>query len=306
MCKDPIDLGGVQPKDFSATAISSIAREAFAATLADFKQNVQSVGDDFGLLRQDTPELPRYLLTLNAAIERAAERPNGKRLRACDLGGYFGIIAATLTELGYTTELADFYGEAVMTGDEHADLRSWWDARRLTVHDLDLQAPDLALPVATDSVDIVALEAVIEHFPHTPRLVLQEIHRILRPGGLLLLDTPNAGALGTRVGFLMHAEGLWASASDLYFSDVPFAGHSRCFSHSELTTMLGWAGFTIVDLRLFDLVDPNHRATSFAGRVLYDRLYPLVRKRYPALRNCIWIAATPADAPWQQPSATPA
>jgi SAM-dependent methyltransferase len=271
------------------------AREAFSESLSDFVANVGATGDTFGLVDMDTPELPRYLLTLNAATRLAnASRRDGRRLTACDLGGYFGIIAAAMTKIGYATHLVDSYS-TLLAGVDQSHLRRWWQTHGLTVHDIDLQAADLTLPFPDKSLDVVALEAVIEHFPHTPRLVLAEVRRVLRPDGLLLLDTPNAGALGTRIGFLMHGEGLWASASDVYFSDVPFPGHSRCYSHGELTSILEWAGFAIADLRLFDLSSAQ-RSRSLAGRLLYEAAYPMLRGRYPGLRDCIWVAARPTGS----------
>jgi SAM-dependent methyltransferase len=275
--------------------IGAAAREAFIGSLSDFVANVGEAGDTFGLVDKDTPELPRYLLTLDAAAQLATTSGrDGRRLTACDLGGYFGIIAAALTKIGYATHLVDSYS-TLLAGVDQSHLRRWWQTHGLTVHDIDLQAADLTLPFPDESLDVVALEAVIEHFPHTPRLVLAEVRRVLRPDGLLLLDTPNAGALGTRVGFLMHGEGLWASASDVYFSDVPFPGHTRCYSHGELTAILEWAGFVIADLRLFDL-NSAPRSRSLAGRLLYEAAYPILRARYPGLRDCIWLAARPTGA----------
>lgn len=51
----------------------------------------------------------------------------------------------------------------------------------------DVEAP---LSFADDSVGVVILAEVIEHLVH-PWEVLQQIHRVLRPGGVLLLSFPN-------------------------------------------------------------------------------------------------------------------
>jgi SAM-dependent methyltransferase len=42
--------------------------------------------------------------------------------------------------------------------------------------------------------DVVALYHVIEHF-HSPRAELSEIHRVLKPGGLLVVETPNIATI---------------------------------------------------------------------------------------------------------------
>jgi len=48
---------------------------------------------------------------------------------------------------------------------------------------------DADLPLASDSIDVVLCTDVIEHIVE-PAGILGEIHRILRPGGLLIVFTP--------------------------------------------------------------------------------------------------------------------
>ena len=44
----------------------------------------------------------------------------------------------------------------------------------------------------------------------------------MKPDGLVVVDTPNAGDLGSRIGFLLHGEGLWAPIEDVYsYTDDP-------------------------------------------------------------------------------------
>jgi SAM-dependent methyltransferase len=157
---------------------------------------------------------------------------------------------------------------------------------------VDLQAAELRLPFDDASVDLVTLLAVIEHFPSTPRLVLEEARRILRPGGRFIVDTPNAGFFGTRVGFAVHGGGLWADIAELYHSDIPFPGHKRCYNRDELVQVLKWAGFDSVDVRLFDLAGGFR--PGLKSRLLYGGLYPLLARLRPDLRAYLWAAATKA------------
>jgi ubiquinone/menaquinone biosynthesis C-methylase UbiE len=48
------------------------------------------------------------------------------------------------------------------------------------------------------SFDVVTMWEVIEHLPD-PRVTLAEVRRILRPGGMLVLSTPDAGSLAARL-----------------------------------------------------------------------------------------------------------
>lgn len=49
------------------------------------------------------------------------------------------------------------------------------------------------LPFADDSFDVVTMLAVLEHIEHE-KAILQEIHRILQPGGKLVLTVPSVWA----------------------------------------------------------------------------------------------------------------
>jgi SAM-dependent methyltransferase len=62
------------------------------------------------------------------------------------------------------------------------------------------------LPYPDDSFDVVTLTEVIEHLEHD-RAVLREIHRVTKPGGLVVVTTPNILNLNSRLRFLWF--GFW-------------------------------------------------------------------------------------------------
>lgn len=252
---------------------------------------LDAVGSDLdyaGLAELPSPETRRYVKTLNWLETHRPPAREDQPPRVCDLGGYFGMIADAVRGLGYEVDLLDDYSR-ITSGDMVA-LEDWWEAAGVTAHHCDLQDPGLKLPFADSSFDFVILSAVIEHFASSPRLVLQEARRVLRPGGDLILDTPHAGALGVRIGFLLHGEGLWSNIDDLYPSEIPFWGHKRCYSRRELQLILQKEGYELAAVDLFELAGRDHDR-SWRGRLLYDGLAPLLFRVAPDLHNCIWIAA---------------
>ena len=54
-----------------------------------------------------------------------------------------------------------------------------------------LQAPAGEIPLPSRSADLITLRMVVEHFEHYPDDIA-EIHRLLKPGGLLIVMTTNA------------------------------------------------------------------------------------------------------------------
>ncbi len=74
------------------------------------------------------------------------------------------------------------------------------------------------LPFPDKYFDYIIFAEVIEHL-NNPYDVIRELYRILRPGGIFLLSTPNILNLKSRMRFLV--EGCWE-----YFREIPLE-HSR-------------------------------------------------------------------------------
>lgn len=89
------------------------------------------------------------------------------------------------------------------------------------------------LPIRSGAVDAVVSLAVIEHLTDPERHV-SEIHRILRPGGTLLLTTPTARArpLLEFIAYRLHA----IDAEEI-------RDHKHYFSDVELVSLAVKAGF---------------------------------------------------------------
>ena len=116
--------------------------------------------------------------------------------------------------------------------------------RGLTVFRGTLAPP--GLPIASGSVDVVVLNEVIEHLVDTDAAVA-ELHRVLRPGGHLLLSTPNLAAWFNRGALLLGMQPVFSEVSLRRVFGRPgsvVAGHLHLFTRRALVQFLDANGFT--------------------------------------------------------------
>ncbi|MGD9895793.1 MAG: class I SAM-dependent methyltransferase [Candidatus Methylacidiphilaceae bacterium] len=100
------------------------------------------------------------------------------------------------------------------------------------------------LPYESSFFDLVSCTEVVEHLDDYRRL-LREIFRVLQPGGILVLSTPNILNLKSRLRFLWF--GFWNLFGPLSFSRrirVDTDGHVTPVHYFHLAHALHEAGFT--------------------------------------------------------------
>ncbi|HEU5158829.1 MAG TPA: methyltransferase domain-containing protein [Streptosporangiaceae bacterium] len=105
---------------------------------------------------------------------------------------------------------------------------------------------DDGLPFASGSVDVVILSEVVEHLVDTDG-GLAELYRVLRPGGHLLLSTPNLAAWFNRGLVLAGVQPIFSEVSLRRIYGRPgsvVAGHLRLFTKRALTGFLADLGFS--------------------------------------------------------------
>ncbi|WP_157756762.1 class I SAM-dependent methyltransferase [Plantactinospora sp. KBS50] len=173
-------------------------------------------------------------------------------------------------DLGRTTVVADLSWSALseLKAERHRLLR------------LDASGP---LPLADRSVAGVVAAELIEHLYH-PGDLLAEIARVLRPGGVLVLSTPNLATVQDRVRFLFGRSPRQVDPLHAYLYL-----HIRPFTAEMLRRMLHAAGFVDVQVRSNYVSVPAGR-----GRWLHSRL---LARMFPGLGGSLVVdARTPADS----------
>ena len=151
-----------------------------------------------------------------------------KRSRVADLGAGFGAFARRLHDTGCEVDAFDISADFFAPG----------------LDDVKLQVVDFDGEFAaerTAKYDAVCAIEVIEHLEN-PRHFLREIQRMLVPGGILLLTTPNIECSVSRVLFMAQRRFLWFEDEWTYYS----LGHITPLTSGQLTQMFAESGLTEV------------------------------------------------------------
>ncbi|MEW1658775.1 MULTISPECIES: class I SAM-dependent methyltransferase [unclassified Streptomyces] len=110
------------------------------------------------------------------------------------------------------------------------------------------QLTDDGLPFATGSADAVLFSEVIEHLVD-PDAALDELRRVLRPGGHLLLSTPNLAAWYNRGLLLAGVQPVFSEVSLRAIHGRPgtqVVGHLRLYTARALRAFLTASGFDVI------------------------------------------------------------
>jgi ubiquinone/menaquinone biosynthesis C-methylase UbiE len=146
-----------------------------------------------------------------------------------DLGSGAGEFSAALLEAGAAPIAVDVAAEALRRARERVpglDARLWLAGE--------------PLPVEDNAVDVVWAGEVIEHVVDVAPW-LSEVRRVLRPGGTLLLTTPDHGR-GTLLALALSPR-RFAEHFD------PRSDHVRFFSKRTLRALLDDLGLDVAELR---------------------------------------------------------
>ncbi|NCC36823.1 MAG: class I SAM-dependent methyltransferase [Chloroflexia bacterium] len=174
---------------------------------------------------------------------------------AAMLAAMQGSGGASVLEVGVTpghfTELLVRSGFQVTGVDlDPARRQALWARLGVTVHQAHLEREPL--PFADASFDWLVFSEVIEHLVYSPLPVLREFRRVLRPGGRLLISTPNELYAKSRLRLILRAL-LWQSLSTraefrhqmLLEGEARYTTHARTYTMAELTWLVEQAGFTV-------------------------------------------------------------
>lgn len=213
---------------------------------------------------KDTPEVPHSRdNAVRFFIQYATTQPLlGKRV--IDLSAGSGFIIDAFREAGADVELFDLFPDQNIFCAVPCKF-------------IDLQK---AFPINDTTADVVILAETIEHLPDQ-HFFFKEVGRILKPGGILLLTTPNSSSLRSRLSqFLMESEHYstpapnetnaftrWPGKQEGYFSKLFISGILR------LRTLAALNG-----LRVRQLHPTKTSSTSYWLLIFYPWIWYFSRK----------------------------
>jgi ubiquinone/menaquinone biosynthesis C-methylase UbiE len=165
----------------------------------------------------------------------------GAAKRVLDVGAGQGLLVSLLAELGHECHALDVKDQSSAYPDTYG--------KGIVFRVCNVEAD--AIPYPDESFDAVVCCQVLEHFSHSHLPAVCEMRRVLRPGGVLEIDVPNAASFRNRVRLLRgkhitydYAEHYLHATPILYkgMSYYPLR-HNREFTQSDLELLLHASGF---------------------------------------------------------------
>jgi SAM-dependent methyltransferase len=219
-----------------------------------------------------------------------------RRGRVADLGAGLTGLAPLLQALGARVTIVDDFGGGGSVDRQNPDAAHAILSRlrgRLGVEIVEQDLLTTPLPFADDSVDVVTSFHCLEHLHHSPRGLMEEIRRVLRPGGRFVIGTPNAVNLRKRLSVFLGRTNL-GELEEWYFDGSPYRGHVREPVVADLVRLCEWNG-----LGVERVVGANFLGTTSKSFATLPRfLQPFVRgfavgvlPRWPGLCSDIHVVA---------------
>lgn len=251
-CNAPLETTGYALPEGALLRCSACGQLLSQCSEARYWESMQEFDDPQGTLPKAGSEGGR-LRRSKKFLDRIAAllgQPPGE-IRLLDVGCSSGAFLQAAVKLGFRAEGVEPAPKAAATAQ----------AAGLKVHQGLLQEAGYA----DGQFDAITLFEVIEHLQH-PQDLLQECRRILRPGGILLVGTGNAGswsmaALGARWEYLHIAK---------------HGGHVSFFNPGSMALLAQRSGFSVAALRTRgvrfcekgDCANPIYRIAKLAGELL--------------------------------------
>lgn len=252
--------------------------EALRARLAETDIFGDAVDEADGYLHD---AFERFRITL-ALLPKLP--PNAKVL---ELGANPYFLTRLLRERGFDTTLANWFGEA--SGFKEKGVQTVNESGTPHAYEFDhfnIELDDF--PYAAATFDAVLFCEILEHLPFDPVHTLAEIHRVLKPNGVIVLTTPNATRLDNLIR-MIEGRNVYESLS----GHGAYGRHNREYTVEELRLLLTGCGYEVASVFAADIGHPPESQALGARVDAADRgenLFAVARAvGEPRLRYPSWL-----------------
>lgn len=203
-----------------------------------------------------------------------------------ELGAAPGDQIARLADMGYRATSVDL-GESSDDWGDGKQGRMSELYRSHGVADVTWDLEQVPYPLPDESFDAVIMTEVFEHLRDYPVRSLQEVRRLLRPGGRLFFTTPNVAYVVNRMRAVLGRN--TATPLPDWIAGVPHARHAREYTVAEIRELMAYADLRILSLegRHFHL---DSGRTGLGARIVKRGLGQLAERR-PTLGPQIVVVA---------------
>ena len=232
-----------------------------------------------------------YLETHQTRLLKTLEitPPGGPCDRVLEMGAYLQITPALRTRLGYGYVRGCYYGQAGRT-DHRTVTAADGETFECDIDHFDAEKDPFPYPDGHFST--VVCGELIEHLFEDPMHLMSEVNRILKPGGHLVLTTPNIAALRGISAILQgYHPGFFHAYIRPSASGEVDARHNREYTPGEIHRLLENSGFEVSLLETGEFRDEPHPEFGWVHHLLArywlstdlrgDGIYAVGRKAGP-------------------------
>jgi SAM-dependent methyltransferase len=190
--------------------------------------------EKLGRPRDGEEYIDYHLQRFRKTLELLPQLPG--KVRVLELGASpFFMTFLIQKYFGYSVDTTNFFGDygSPTGGEERVTITSntYHESHEYIYPIFNLETD--SYPFADHSFDIVLCCEILEHLIMHPSHMLAEIHRILKPGGYLLLTTPNIASLKNAI-LLLKGKNI----QHAYSGYGIYGRHNREFTAAELSDLL--------------------------------------------------------------------
>ena len=172
--------------------------------------------------------------------------PGGPEDHILEMGAYLQITPALRSKLGYGHVRGCYYGPAGKIDQRSATSAGGRDVR---LRNRSFNAEKDIFPYPDGHFSTVLCCELIEHLTEDPMHMMSEINRIVKPGGHLVLTTPNIGSLRGLAAILEgYHPGIFTAYIMPRADGEVEARHNREYTPKEIQRLLQNSGFTVTHL----------------------------------------------------------